>query len=91
MIIKNFPDAFNKTDLERILHENKCNALFLRGLSSVGFALATYFGAKNADLNIFMIRDTDISHNSAYTDNIGEILKGLDFDTIALMLKNAET
>jgi nicotinamidase-related amidase len=90
MIIKNFPDAFKKTDLEKILREKKCNTLFLCGLSSVGCVLATYFGAKNADFNVFMIRDAVMSHNSTFTQNIQEIVNALDFDAIDLMLKNAE-
>jgi nicotinamidase-related amidase len=77
---------FKKTDLEKILHEKKCNTLFLCGLRSVGCVLATYFGAKNADFNVFMIRDAVMSHNSTYTDNIEEILNALDFDTIDLIL-----
>jgi nicotinamidase-related amidase len=89
MIIKNYADAFKKTDLERILREKKCNTLFLCGLSSVGCVLATYFGAKNADFNVFMIRDAVMSHNSTFTQNIQEIVNALDFEAIDLMLKNA--
>jgi nicotinamidase-related amidase len=90
MIIKNFPDAFKKTDLEKILREKKCNTLFLCGLSSVVCVLATYFGAKNADFNVFMIRNAVMSHNSTFTQNIEEIVNALDFEAIDLMLKNAE-
>ena len=56
----------------------------------MGRVLATNFGAKNADFNVFMICDAVMSHNSTYTDNIEEIVNALDFDTIDLMLKNAE-
>ena len=90
MIIKNYPDAFKKTTLEKLLREKNCNTLFLCGLSSVGCVLATYFGAKNADFNVFMVRNAVMSHNSTFTDNIQEILNALDFDAIDLMLKNAE-
>ena len=90
MIIKNYPDAFKKTNLEKILLEKKCNTLFLCGLSSVGCVLATYFGAKNADFNAFMIRNAVMSHNSTFTNNIQDILNALDFEAIDLMLKNAE-
>lgn len=89
-IIKHYADAFKKTDLEKILREKKCNTLFLCGLSSVGCVLATYFGAMNADFNVFMIRNAVMSHNSTFTDNIQEIMNALDFQAIDLMLKNAE-
>jgi nicotinamidase-related amidase len=90
MIIKNFPDAFKKTNLEKLLRDKKCNTLFLCGLSSVGCVLATYFGAKDADYHVFMIRDAVMSHNSTFTQNIQEIVNALDFEAIDLMLKNAE-
>jgi nicotinamidase-related amidase len=90
MIIKNYPDAFKKTGLEKILREKRCNTLFLCGLSSVGCVLATYFGAMNADFHVFMIRNAVMSHNSTFTANIQEIMNALDFEAIDLMLKNAE-
>ncbi|MBN1414679.1 MAG: isochorismatase family protein [Bacteroidales bacterium] len=90
MIVKNYADAFKKTDLEKILRERKCNTLFLCGLSATGCVLATYFGAKNADFNVFMIRNAVMSHNSTFTNNIQEIVNALDFEAIDLMLKHAE-
>jgi len=79
-----------KTDLEKILREKKCNTLFLCGLSSVGCVLATYYRAKNADFHVFMIRDAVMSHNSRFTQNIEEIVNAIDFDAIDLILENAE-
>ena len=89
MVIKHYPDAFKKTELENMLREKKCNTVFLCGLSSVGCVLATYFGARNADFNAFMIRNAVMSHNSTFTNNIQEIVNALDFEAIDLILKNA--
>jgi nicotinamidase-related amidase len=44
-IVKNYPNAFKKTELETLLREKGCNTVFLCGLSSTGCVLATYHGA----------------------------------------------
>ena len=44
-IVKNFPSAFTKTDLDKLLKEKECNTLYLCGLSAVGCVFATYHSA----------------------------------------------
>jgi nicotinamidase-related amidase len=90
MIVKNFGNGFKKNDLGKVLREMKCNTLFLCGLSSVGCVLATYFGARDEDFDVFMVRNAVMSHNSTYTTNIQEILNALDAEAIEVMLRNAE-
>lgn len=90
MVVKNYGNSFNKTDLQKILQEKKCNTVFLCGLSSVGCVLATYFGANDLDYNAFMLKDAIMSHNSEYTNSIEDIFGALNYDTVDIMLVNAE-
>ncbi|HPI37661.1 MAG TPA: isochorismatase family cysteine hydrolase [Ignavibacteriaceae bacterium] len=88
MIIKNYPSAFQKTDLEKILKDSGCNTIFLCGLSATGCVLATYFGGMERDFNTFMIKEAIISQNSDYTAMIRDICKTVDFQTMMFMLEN---
>ena len=85
-VIKNYPSAFVKTDLDKILKEKGINTVFLCGLSSVGCVLATYHGAKERDYIVFMIKDGIMSHNSEYTDVIENICETVTFDTMRFIL-----
>jgi nicotinamidase-related amidase len=87
-VVKNFANAFKKTDLDRILQEKGCNTLFLCGLSSVGCVIATYFGAKDLDYKTFLIKDALLSHNPGYTDDIEKIFNALDYEAVEAILEN---
>ncbi len=89
-VVKNYGNAFNKTELDKLLKEKKCNTLFLCGLSSVGCVLATYFGARDLDYNAFMIKDAIMSHNSDYTDAVENIFGAVGYEVIKTMRDNAE-
>jgi len=90
MVIKNYTNSFKKTGLNQILQDKKCNTVFLCGLSAVGCVLATYFGAHELDYNAFMLKDAIMSHNSDYTDNVEDIFGAVNFETVKVMLENAE-
>ena len=90
LVIKNYGNSFNKTELNKILQDKKCNTVFLCGLSSVGCVLATYFGAHDLDYKAFMLKDALMSHNSVYTDNIEDIFGAVSYETVEVMLDNAE-
>ena len=89
-VIKHYGDAFNKTDLDKVLKENDVNTVFLCGLSSVGCVLATYIGAENHDYSAFLVKYALISHKSEYTKNIEDIFEALGYTAINTMLDNAE-
>jgi len=89
-IIKNYPNAFKKTDLGKILQKKGGNTLFLCGLSAVGCVLATFFGAMDLDYNVFMIKNAIMSHNSTYTRSIEDIFDALGFTALKIMLENAK-
>ncbi len=87
-IVKGFPSAFKKTDLDKLLKEKGVNTLFLSGLSAAGCVLATYHGALDRDYNVFMVRDAVMSHNRAYTKTIEDISNSVNFHTMMFMLDN---
>lgn len=86
-IVKNYPSAFRKTDLDKLLKEKGCNTLFLCGLSAVGCVISTYYGAKDLDYDVFMLRDALISHDAAKTKAVQEICSTIDYSALWLVLK----
>jgi nicotinamidase-related amidase len=89
-VIKTYGNGFNKTDLEKVLRDKGVNTLFLCGLSSVGCVLATWMGAQDLDFKAFLLKDAMMSHNADYTNSIEEIFDALGYETVQVMLDNAE-
>jgi nicotinamidase-related amidase len=87
-IVKNYPSAFKKTELDKLLRQKGCNTLFLCGLSAVGCVLATYHGAKELDYDTFMVKDALISHDNALTKSVQEICHTVDYWSLKLLLEN---
>jgi len=90
MVIKTYPDSFNKTDLDKILKEKNCNTLFICGLSATGCALATWLGAFNLDYKAFLVKDALMSPNKDHTTNIEIMFDAVGYDVIQLILENAD-
>jgi len=88
-VIKTYPDAFNKTDLDKILKEKGCNTLFLCGLSAVGCVLSTWIGAYNHDYKAFMVKNAIMSHNSEYTKNVEVMFDAVSYDMVKLLLESS--
>ena len=87
-VIKNYPSAFKKTELDKLLKAKGCNTLFLCGLSAVGCVLATYHGAMDLDYDVFMLKDALISHDAALTKAVQEICKTIDYYALKLVLES---
>jgi nicotinamidase-related amidase len=88
-VIKTYADAFNKTDLNKVLIEKGSNTLFLCGLSAVACVLATWYGAQNNDYKAFLIKDAIMSHKEDYTNNVEEMFDAVGPDVVQLILENA--
>ena len=88
-VVKNFPSAFKKTDLDKILRDRGCNTVFLCGLSAVGCVLATYYGAMDLDYGTFMVKDALLSHNAEFTNSIEDITDAVGYEAVKAMLENA--
>ncbi len=88
-IVKNYPNAFKRTDLDQLLRREGCNTLFLCGLSAVGCVLATYHGATDLDYEVFMIKNALMSHNSSYTHFVEDIFNAVGFNALTIILEQA--
>jgi nicotinamidase-related amidase len=88
-IIKNYPNAFKKTNLDKLLREKGVNTVFLAGLSSVGCVLATYHGADDLDYRVFMVKHALISHDATLTKSVYEITSTISYETLKLLLETA--
>lgn len=89
-VIKNFPSAFQKTELDDILREKDINTVFLCGLSAVGCVLATYYGAMERDYDVFMVKNGIMSHNSEYTGFVRDITEAVTWKTLQFMLDHTQ-
>ena len=87
-IVKNFPSAFIKTDLDSVLREKNVNTVFLCGLSAVGCVLATYFGALDRGYETFMVKNAVMSHKADYTKVAQDITETVSFKTLQFMLEH---
>ncbi len=85
-IVKNFPSAFRKTDLDEMLKKNGSNTLFLCGLSATGCVLATYHGAAERGYNVFLVKDAMMSPDRMQTKVIEDISNSVNFQTLMFML-----
>lgn len=90
-IVKTFPNAFRKTDLDSLLKKKGYNTLFLCGLSATGCVLATYHGAAERGYNVFMVKDAIMSPNHAQTKVIEDISDTVNFQTLKFILDHFPT
>jgi nicotinamidase-related amidase len=89
-VIKTYGDAFNKTDLDKILKEKGVNTLFLCGLSATGCVLSTYIGANNHDYQAFFIKDALLSPKAVHTQSIEDIFGAVSYEVVKVMLDNVQ-
>jgi nicotinamidase-related amidase len=90
MVIKTYSNAFNKTELGKVLREKGCNVLFLCGLSADGCVLATYQGAEDLDFDAFLIREALISPDSAATRFVAGMCETVSYGALKVILKYAQ-
>lgn len=87
MIIKNYGNAFKKTDLDKILKDKNINTVFLCGLSATGCVLATHFGATDLDYDAFMIENALLSNDKDNTDSIEKIMNSVSYGDLNFIFK----
>ena len=86
LLIKNYPDAFNKTDLADILAKKMVDTTVLCGLSATGCVLATYVGAEDHDLHPFLLRDGVAAGSEQNVRFAEEIFETLSIGALAQVL-----
>ena len=85
-VIKNYGNAFNKTNLDKLLKDKGVNTVFLCGLSATACVLATYHGAEDLDYNVFMLKDALLSDNAEHTKTVQQFCKTASFSALKLIL-----
>jgi nicotinamidase-related amidase len=76
-VIKNYPNAFNRTELREILARNNVDVVILCGLSATACVMATYVGAEDHDLHPFLLRDgvaASVEQNVKFVEEIFETM-----------------
>ena len=86
-VIKNYGNAFTKTNLDSILQAKECNTLFICGLSATGGALATYFGAIDHEYEVFMLRSGLLSQDAELTRAVEEFTETVSWTVLKLLLE----
>ena len=89
-VIKNYPSAFTKTNLDSILQTTKCNTLFICGLSATGCALATYYGGIDRGYEVFMFKNGLLSHDAELTKAVEEITEAVSWTVLNLLLETSQ-
>jgi len=89
-VIKNYPSAFTKTNLDSILQVKGCNTLFICGLSATGCALATYYGGIDRGYEVFMFKNGLLSHDADLTGAVEEITQAISWEAMNLLLETSQ-
>ena len=84
---KHYGNAFNKTDLDKILKELDCNTLFLCGLSATGCVMATTIGAMDNDYNVFWIKDATMSPDKEKTEMIEDVFNAVGYQAVKAIIE----
>ena len=85
-VIKNFGNAFIKTDLDKLLKEKGINTVFVCGLSATGCGLATYRGAEDLGYTVFMIKSGLMSPKASQTEAIEDICDSVSWKGLVAIL-----
>lgn len=89
-VVKNYPSAFTKTELDKILKELDANAVFICGLSATACVLATYFGALDREYDAFLIEGAIMSDDAAHTETVKDIVNSVDWAGLELILRASQ-
>lgn len=85
-VIKNYPNAFNRTELADILSLGKIDVVVLCGLSATGCVMATYVGAEDHDLHPFLLRDGVAAGSEQHVRFAEEIFETLSVGALTQVL-----
>jgi nicotinamidase-related amidase len=85
-VIKNYPNAFNRTELADILMQNEVDVVVLCGLSAIGCVMATYVGAEDHDLHPFLLRDGVAAGSERFVNFAEEIFETLSVGALTQVL-----
>jgi nicotinamidase-related amidase len=82
-VVKNYGNAFNKTELEGILRKSGVDTVILSGLSATACVMATYVGAEDRDLHAYLLRDGVAAGSEQNVKFAEEIFETLSLGALA--------
>jgi nicotinamidase-related amidase len=85
-VIKNYPNAFNRTELADMLAQKNVDVVILCGLSATGCVMATYIGAEDNDLHPFLLRDGVAASSEQNVKFVEEIFETMSVKALTLVL-----
>lgn len=88
IVNKTYGNAFNKTDLDKILKESGTNTLFLCGLSASGCVFATLVGGHDLDYKTYILKKAVMSQDKEVTKMIEEITEAINSTAMNLILNS---
>ena len=89
-VLKQYGNAFTKTELENILKELNCNTLFLCGLSATACVKATYQGGDELEYNTYLIKNASMSPSEKKTRMIEEKFETVTLDTVKELISKGK-
>jgi nicotinamidase-related amidase len=87
ILVKTYANAFNKTQLETMIRDRKCDTVLLIGLSAMHCVLATYHGAYDHDLIPYLVRGAVAGPDSESIQTAERICDTLSLRAIAQILE----
>jgi nicotinamidase-related amidase len=81
-VVKNYPNAFNKTDLESRLRRSGSDTVVITGLSAIGCALATYIGAIDLDLEPYFVQGAVAADSEEHVRFAEDICRTITLDDL---------
>jgi len=81
-VVKNYPNAFNKTPLGDMVRGMGCDTVVIVGLSAVGCAMATYHGAIDLDLEPYFVHGGVAADTEEHVRMAEEICRTVKVDEL---------
>ena len=86
-VVKTHQNAFNQTELEKMVRDKQCDTVILVGLSALHCVLATYFGAYDRDFNPYLVRGAVAGKDEESVQIVEKICDTLSLRAISQILE----
>jgi nicotinamidase-related amidase len=88
VIVKEYGNAFNKTDLQEYLLTNKITTIIITGYCAEYCVLSTYIGAKDNDITPIILKNAISSGNNEHIRFVEEITDTITVNILEKLLTN---
>lgn len=85
-VVKNYQNAFNKTNLSSLLKEHGCDTVMMIGLSATNCVLSTYLAAYDHDLVPYLVRGAVAGQDEASVNAAESLCDTLSVRAVSQMI-----